>query len=38
MDAIVMIIGLIGAMVLLDVAALRSGANSREIDLDEHRR
>ena len=38
MDAIVMIIGLIGAIVLLDVAALPSGADSRDFDLDEHRR
>ena len=38
MDAIVMIIGLIGTIVLLDVAALRSGADSREFELDEHRR
>jgi hypothetical protein len=38
MDAIAIIIGLVGAIVLLDVAALRTGADSRDFDLDEHRR
>ena len=38
MDAIVIIIGLVAALVLFDVAALRSGADSREFKLDEHRR
>ncbi len=38
MDAIAIIIGLVGAIVLLDLSALRTGADSREFDLDEHRR
>ena len=38
MEAIAIIIGVIGAIVLLDVAALRTGADSRDFDLDEHRR
>ena len=38
MDAIAIIIGLFGAIVLLDVAALRTGSDSRDFELDEHRR
>jgi hypothetical protein len=38
MDAIAIIIGLVGAIFLLGLTALHTGADSREFDLDDYRR